>query len=68
VKPGTSQRLDNLAAVGRRLQHALDAERPDRLLAAAVLRRLAGDVAGMVQRLEGQVLALRRHGPQAQQK
>jgi hypothetical protein len=66
MKPATLERLDDLAVVARRLQDALDAERPDALLAAAALCRLAGDVAEMVHRLEGHAAALRGHGPQRQ--
>jgi hypothetical protein len=59
MKPALHESLSELIAAARRLQDVLDAERPGRLLEAAALGRLAGDLAGMVQRLQGHAQALR---------
>jgi hypothetical protein len=52
MKLALVERLDNLATVARRLQHALGAERPDALLSAELLCQLATDVDHAVNRLE----------------
>jgi hypothetical protein len=64
MKPAVHERLDDLIAAARRLQQMIDGERPDRLLEATVLSRLAGDVAEMVLRLQDHAAALRGQVPQ----
>jgi hypothetical protein len=51
MKPALHETLSELIAAARRVQEVLDAERPGRLLEAAALCRLAGDLADMVHRL-----------------
>jgi hypothetical protein len=59
MKPALHESLSELIDAARRLQQVIDGERPGRLLEAVVLGRLASDVAGMVQRLQGHAQALR---------
>jgi hypothetical protein len=54
MKPAISVRLDDLVAAARRLQHVIDAERPEAILPAALLCRLARDVDDAASRLQRQ--------------
>ena len=64
MKPAIYESLSELIDAARRLQQVIDGERPDRLLEATVLSRLAGDVAEMVLRLQDHAAALRGQVPQ----
>jgi hypothetical protein len=59
MKPAIHESLSQMIDAARRLQQVIDGARPDRLLEATVLGRLAGDVAEMVHKLEGHAAALR---------
>ena len=59
MKPAIHESMSELIDAARRLQQVIEGERPDRLLEATVLSRLADDVAEMVHRLEGHAAALR---------
>jgi hypothetical protein len=63
MKPALHKSLSDLIDAARRLQHVIDGEPPDRLLAAAALGRLAGDLAAMVRRLQDHVDALCHTSP-----
>jgi hypothetical protein len=64
MKPALHESLSELIDSARRLQQVIDGERPHKLLAAAALCRLAGDVAEMVHRLEGHAKAIGSALPQ----
>ena len=68
MKPAIHERLDDLAAVARRLQQALDAEWPDAPLSAILLCRLAIDVEAAVSRLERQAEAISGQARQGREK